>query len=380
MKNNIEIKKESINERNYAIDILRIIAMLMIISLHFFSYNPAIKSISPFSIVGILKRILHSISAISVNCYILISGYYLIKFQFKLKKIMHIVAEVWIYSVLIYIILIFQGSAVYSIKNMIFAFIPTLTREYWFITSYIGAYIFSPILRNILNKMDKRTHAMAIIIGFLLFVVYYNFFFFCDNLNFGGSTGIVWFIYLYVCGNYIYKYDLSKLKMNIKNYILSIVLALGSQIPFLIIYVLSRKKIFLQGATIFDSVYNSIFVFISSILFFKIFVSLKIYIRSVLLKKIINLLTTGSLAVYLIHDNKYMRNYLWKNIAIEVNENIYFFVFYWFLVIIFIYIFCAIIDVFRQIIEKKIFKKIDKKIDYIEYRLRKILDILIERM
>lgn len=367
-------------KRNYAMDVLRIISMLMIISLHFFTYNPALDDVAVFSASGILIRILRSISAISVNCYILITGYFLMKSRFSLKKIFRLVAEVWIYSVFIYCLLVLEGSVNLSIMDMIRVLTPSLTREYWFVTSYLGAYLFSPLLRIILTSLDKKLHAAMVIVGFFLFVVYYNIFFFCDNLNFGGSTGIVWFIYLYICGSYIYRFDTSEVKSNIRNYILCAVISLGSQLPFLLVYKVSGKSIFLQGSTIFDSVYNSVFVFLSSILFFKIFTSVKLELNSFFARKIVRFLTKGSFAVYLIHDNKYMRNYLWGHLALNVSDNPLIFVLYWLLTIILIYILCSIIDVLRQKLENLFFDKVDSMIEQLESKLKRMFWIAAERI
>lgn len=367
-------------KRNYAMDVLRIISMLMIISLHFFTYNPALDDVAVFSASGILIRILRSISAISVNCYILITGYFLMKSRFSLKKIFRLVAEVWIYSVFIYCLLVLEGSVNLSIMDMIRVLTPSLTREYWFVTSYLGAYLFSPLLRIILTSLDKKLHAAMVIVGFFLFVVYYNIFFFCDNLNFGGSTGIVWFIYLYICGSYIYRFDTSEVKSNIRNYILCAVISLGSQLPFLLVYKVSGKSIFLQGSTIFDSVYNSVFVFLSSILFFKIFTSVKLELNSFFARKIVRFLTKGSFAVYLIHDNKYMRNYLWGHLALNVSDNPLIFVLYWILTIILIYILCSIIDVLRQKLENLFFDKVDSMIEQLESKLKRMFWIAAERI
>lgn len=372
IKNNIQ--------RNYAIDVLRIISMLMIISLHFFAYNPAVNDIDAFSVSGMLIRILRSISAISVNCYILISGYYLMRFHFSLKKLFRLIAEVWGYSVLIYWLLVLEGSISFSIQDMILASAPSLTREYWFVTSYLGAYLLSPLMKKILNRIEKKLHAAIVVVGFFLFVVYYNFFFFCDNLNFGGSTGIVWFMYLYTCGSYIYRFDTSKTKSNIRKYILCAVLSLGSQTPFLLAYAISGRNIFLRGATVFDSVYNSIFVFISSILFFKIFTSAKLKFNSDFIKGMIRFFARGSFAVYLIHDNKYMRGYLWDHLALDVVDNPIIFLLYWILTIMFIYIVCSTIDAGRQGLEKVFFRKMDTKINSIETKLKKLFEDLIEKV
>lgn len=365
-------------ERNYAIEILRIISMLMIVSLHFFSYNESINILDPLSLSGLLRRGLHSFCAISVNCYILISGYYLLKFKFSVRKLIKLISEVFFYSVLIYLTLVLTGLHEFSIKEMVCVFLPTLTREYWFITSYVGVFLLSPILKLVIEKINQRTHAICVFMGFLLFVIYYNFFFFCDNLNFGGSTGIVWFIYLNICGAYIYRYDTSPLRSNVKKYILSAILALISQIPFIVLYIIFGKEVFLKGANIFDSVYNSIFVFVSSLFFFKIFTSMKLYISSSIAKKIILFFSSSSLAVYLIHDNQYMRKYLWDILVFDICNRPIFLILYWICTIMAIYLVCTIIDLLRQAIEKVIMDSIDKKILVLELKSNQRFNQIIE--
>lgn len=102
--------------------------MLMIVSLHFFSYNSAVTEIDYFSATGFLKHILHSVSLISVNCYILISGYYIHKFKFSLYKLLKILCEVLFYSIILYLIFLQTNLAHLTVKELLLAAMPTLTR------------------------------------------------------------------------------------------------------------------------------------------------------------------------------------------------------------------------------------------------------------
>lgn len=374
------IKKGGENNRNYSIDILRIISMLMIVSLHFFSYNSAVTEIDSFSATGFLKHILHSVSLISVNCYILISGYYIHKFKFSLYKLLKILCEVLFYSIILYLLFLQTNLAHLTVKELLLAATPTLTRQYWFVTTYVGVYILSPIISDVINLLDRKIHSLIIFCGFILFVVYYNFFFFCDNLNFGGSTGIVWFIYLYFCASYIQRYNVGKGKRNVLRYILCAFLALGSEVPFILLYVFTKRSIFFEGATIFNSVYNSIFVFISSILFFVIFTNMRLDFKSIHIKKMISFLAKGSFAVYLIHENKYMRIFLWNTMAINISYGPLTFVAYWMISVISIYIFCATVDWIRQRLEKYLFDKHQKNIKQIEDKLQKIINSILIKL
>ena len=350
--------------RNQSIELLRIISMCMIIVLHFFAYSNVAQNVTLFSTGYFTKILIQSICNVAVNCYILISGYFCIQSRFKLKKLAVLFLQVWFYSVIFYFLAVYFDFTTFSIKDLLFSMFPTLTRQYWFVTTYVGAYLLSPIIRNITLKIDQKTHFMLLGTGFILFVVYYNFFFFCDNLNFGGATGIVWFIYLYFWGSYLARYYIPDYKkIHIIHYLSIVLLAILSHVPFYLIYFLTGNELFLQGAGIFNSVYNSIFVFISSILFFIIFLNIKLNLKS-FLYRIVMSLSAVSFSVYLIHENPYVRNILWKSFDFSQITSPLEIVFYCMSITGGIYTLCWGIDVIRKIIFLKYIerKKIQTKI------------------
>ena len=188
----IDTKKEDIQKINdnriISLDILRIISMLMIITLHFFSYTNISNNIKLFSTEYFIRNFIMSISSIAVNTYILTSGYFGEQSKFKLSKLINLFLEVCFYSIFIYIILLVTNQIQLNYRELFFNFFPTLTRQYWFVTCYIGLYMIAPILRKMVYNLKREEYIFMLLIGFMLFVVYYNFFFFCDNLNFGGAT------------------------------------------------------------------------------------------------------------------------------------------------------------------------------------------------
>lgn len=355
-------------KRNVSLDILRFISMLMIITLHYLSYSNINTNVSLLSKVGISNVILKSICNISVNCYILISGYFCLQSKFKLSKIVKLVIEVMSYSIIIYIVMILVGQCSFNIKEFACNFLPVLTRQYWFVTTYVGVYIISPFIKLISERINKTEHISIIIVGFLLFVLYYNLFFFCDNLNFGGATGIVWFTYLYFCAIYIKLYYKPEgIKKALKNYMILFFIAIMSRVPFVILYLATKKSIFLQGASIFDSVYNSIFPFLMSIAFFKVFLNLK-FDKDDKEIKIIMFFSKFSWYVYLFHENKYIRSFLWNNIDFFkiVDNNMIKYFFIWISVIVVVYAVGTLVGYLVSnlltvfVFKSNIFKKIDE--------------------
>lgn len=369
------------NKRLVSLDILRIISMCMIITLHYISYSNINEGVIPISKIGIVNTVLRSICNVAVNCYVLISGYFCIHSKFKLSKVFKLVVEVFVYSFSIYIIMLLTNQLKFDVKTAIMNFFPTLTRQYWFVTTYIGVYIISPLLKIITDRISQMEHYTTIFIGFFMLVVYYNFFFFCDNLNFGGATGIVWFIYLYLCAIYIKKYYKAiGLKKELKKYFILVLLSLCSRIPFYIMYYLTKKPIFIEGSSIFDSVYNSIFTFLTSISIFKVFLNINCKLKE---SKILNTFAISSWYVYILHENKNIRNIIWKTINYKeiVSGSIIKYLICWLAVVLVIYVAGTIISNIVNKVLKTIFfnEKVFKRINYIQEKIYTKYKLFFER-
>lgn len=84
--------KEESKKWNISIELLRIISMIMIIILHFFTYSNVIPKNNTISAFYISSTIIHTICNVAVNCYILISGYFCINSKFKASKLYKIIS------------------------------------------------------------------------------------------------------------------------------------------------------------------------------------------------------------------------------------------------------------------------------------------------
>lgn len=71
------IKNLEIKERNYGIDLLRIVTMFMIVNLHVYWYGEILWSnkLYFFSVKYNIVWLLEIICYVAVNCYALISGF-----------------------------------------------------------------------------------------------------------------------------------------------------------------------------------------------------------------------------------------------------------------------------------------------------------------
>ena len=138
------------NTRDSNFELLRILCMCFVIGGHIvMKYDDGGFGTTEYYIGNILR----SFFMVSVNCFVLISGYFGIKLNYK--KLMKMLIQVLFYSIFIYLITIIFGIHTIELKKDILLFIPIISKRYWFITIYFVLCIISPILNLIISNIDK---------------------------------------------------------------------------------------------------------------------------------------------------------------------------------------------------------------------------------
>lgn len=334
-------------QRHANIELLRIIATIMIILLHLLVHGGVVDAATPFSVKYYVLWTLCSFCYIAVNLYVLIFGYHQCESTFKVKKVFMLLLEVWFYSVIIFLVLYCTSNFNMTFQNICLVFLPTLNCAYWYITIYLGAYILSPFMNWIINRIDKEQHLLLLKVLIILFSIWPSFAFLSVTLNFGGGFGIVWFIVLYFLGAYIRKYyQTSQNKLKLSGLYLLFAFALPVS-KFLIAHFSQATGVTVVPDSIFYS-YNSILVFGASVCLFLLFLTFSI--NKAFLVKTINCIASTTLGVYLIHDNIFVRDLLWEKLKIyELIDHPYFY----FIIagtVFVIFFVCFVIDKIRQLI------------------------------
>ena len=126
-------KKISTKNRNIGLDFLRVLCMIMVVLLHYLEKGGLLQEENSKGIDYTIYNILKSAAIIAVNCYVLISGYFLIKSQFKVKKILRLWGEVIFYSYTIYILLFSFGLIEFKFMELVKSIFPIISKQYWFI-------------------------------------------------------------------------------------------------------------------------------------------------------------------------------------------------------------------------------------------------------
>lgn len=162
-------------------ELLRIIAMFGVLVGHYFNYGMHIYDeggYEPFmvnvtSISGKLEwsvlELIKLITLVSVNCYILITGYFMAsQTKLRIKGIWKVWSTTWIYGVCIYSLFLITGNATFSSEALLYNIAPVYNNTYWFVTSYLFIMLISPLLSYVSINLTHRQYVVLLVVGFIL--------------------------------------------------------------------------------------------------------------------------------------------------------------------------------------------------------------------
>lgn len=302
-------------ERNYGIDALRIISMLMIVVLHIVNSEALLGMSAQNLILSLIK----TATFCAVNCYALISGYVGLNAKHRYSSIVLLWLRVVFYSVIISFAFKMIYPESFGIKRIIMSFFPIMTNQYWYFTSYFILFLFIPLLNNAVNNIKQKQMAVLLIVLFCFTTVLYPIWYtlFSEDvflLNDGYSP--LWLVIMYFLGAYIKRFGLlNSLKKGWLIFIclLSIILTWVSK---LLIYKCTLQFIGKAQYTTMWQSYTSITVVITAVSLFILFEKVHL---SRLTKRFVSFLTPMTFSVYLIHNNDLIKEYVFDKVLLEIS-------------------------------------------------------------
>ena len=254
---------------------------------------------------------MQTLSLQAVNCFVLISGYFLCTSQFRLGKL----ASTWIqaafYSVGIYMLLVFlhEGTS-FSLKELIKSSLVVTMDRYWFVTDYILLYCLFPVLNHATRSMNQKQHLLCCCALLLLFSVLPNIVYVVDFSGINGGYSLTWFCVLYLIAAYFRLYVPKRIKHQKWMFPVYVVLALTICAERFVAYYVTP---FIFGKVALTSLfysYNSIVAVPCALALFQAFRGLDI--KSEKTSACIRFFAPLTFAVYLIHEQGNFRPILWQ--------------------------------------------------------------------
>lgn len=298
-------------ERQANFEILRILSMVMVISLHYLIKGKITIPLSQdISLVNLTAWLLQSFCIVAVNVYVLISGYFLPEAKWGLKKLIYLVAQVWFYSVgvaLLCLLLHVGEVRSWDLYDWMAVLFPFQMEHYWFATAYLVMYLFTPVIKAALKYLKKNELEKLIFLLLLFFSVGKSIIpIKVPTDQYGYDFG--WFLCLCLIAGYIKIYGIDWFNRIRKGLFLYFIFSAGIFAYSVFLGILCQKGLPLSYALDMNYSYNHILVLTASL---GIFYGFK-YMKP---KKTawITLLCKAApytFGVYLLHENLAVRN-LW---------------------------------------------------------------------
>lgn len=158
------------SRRNYSLDLLRLVAMLLIVALHSFIYSGIYNAPNRLGVNYFAHVSLSHIASVGVDCFWLLTGYFMATSRaVKWGRLFEYWLMVVFYSVVAYAIDSRIHPDVFSVKGLLQACTPILSCRYWFMTVYFGLALLAPYLNQALSGVapKDRKIGLGILLGLI---------------------------------------------------------------------------------------------------------------------------------------------------------------------------------------------------------------------
>lgn len=318
MEQNLSLQNNS-KKRNLSLDILKILSMIMVIILHTKIYGLRDATLAPYSSVYWVVLIFYIFSLVAVNCFVLISGYFLSESSLQPKKLLKLWLQTFIFSAGIFFIVCIFNKNAFGFGVLLSQFLPVMSNQYWFFTCYFVLMLLSPFINKLINSLEKKDFKKLIFVLLFIFMAIPTLNVFGDNFDSSKGYSATWFIVLYCVGAYIRRFPLPR-----KPYgVFYIAISLVSVFINALLEGFEDKLLLFTNIKSIFSRYNSATVFLASLCLFLFFVSRPIYTDKKW-GKIITTVSASSFCVYLIHEHPYIRSFIWNDTVklFETTDNL----------------------------------------------------------
>lgn len=330
------------NGRRSNLELYRVIVMLLIIA-HHYVVNSGLMDVmreQPLSGNSLFLYVLGMWGKIGINCFVLITGYFMYKSKITYRKFLKLLLEVEFYKIFIYLTFTLSGYKEFSCCDFLITLIPITMIDTNFPSCFLVFYLCIPFLNILIRNLTKREHFLLISLCLFIYTFLGTIPIFHVTMNY-----VSWFSVLYFISSYISKYNVffsvSHRKWGYLT-LLSVLISIFSVVFILALPILFHIPYLYPYRSVADS--NALLALITAICSFMYFKDLKIKQSS-----FINMLGASTFGVLLIHANSdTMLQWLWKdtlnNVSFYASD---YMIIHVFLSVIIVFAICIAIDYIR---------------------------------
>lgn len=365
--------------RNYGIDLLRIVSMIMIPVLHVLGRGGILSNSNALSVHNEVAYLFEIASYCAVNSYALISGYVGYEKKQKYSNILYLCFQVSFYIIVTTVVFCFFKPEVVNLKTAVLeALFPFAYNTYWYFSAYFCLFFFMPFLNMVLDKFDRKNIKRLLLLLFFVFSLLPTLF----HTDFGcteSGYSFLWLGILYLAGAYIKKYNFSVLHTNRANLIGYFICVIVTWLSKVFIEVVTKILFGQPKGGTYLLEYTSPTIVLCSVFLLLFFANIKCGKR---LTKVIKFFAPVSFGVYLFHEEPLIRdNFIINNFIGYLSLNPFIMVLAVLGTAIFIWLIGSLVDrirlsIFNFLKVKELCSFLEQKISCLIYILKKKLSFL----
>ena len=337
--------------RNSNLELYRIIVMFLIVAHHFVVNSGVLDTMykTPLNANSLFLFLFGAWGKTGINCFMLITGYFMCKSNITLKKYVKLIGEVLVYNITIS--LIFFTFGIGSIKDIIDGLLIFRNVDSNnFIACFLLFYLLIPFLNILLQNITQKQHQYLIALLAFLYIFLGTMPKFSVVMNY-----VSWFSFLYIVAAYIRFHQIKNRKWGLWTGFF-IIMASLSVIACLFLGDRLNKQLVYK----FVSDSNTFLAFAIGFCSFMFFKDLKIK-----QSRVINTIGGSTFGVLCIHANSNtMRKWLWGTVLnVKGAYSLPFGKLVLFSVIstLAVFLVCSMIEIAQQrIVEKKMLNWIER--------------------
>ena len=275
---------------------------MVLIAAHHFVVNSGVLDVMyehPLSLNSAFLFLFGAWGKTGINCFMLITGYFMCKSNITLRKYVKLISEVLFYNIVIS--LLFLALGIGSIKDVFEGLlIVRNVNSGNFIACFLAFYLFIPFLNILLQNINQKQHQFLIGLLAFLYVFLGTVPKFSVVMNY-----VSWFSFLYIVAAYVRLHSVKNRKWGLWT-IFFILTAIASVITCLFL----GDKLDKQLAYRFVSDSNTFLAFAIGFCSFMFFKDLKIK-----QSRVINIIGGSTFGILCIHANsRTMMKWLWETV------------------------------------------------------------------
>lgn len=344
-------------QRSSNFELYRICCMLMIVAHHFVVNSGLTSSGSemmthPTATNSVYLFLFGMWGKTGINCFLMITGYFMCKSNITLRKFIKLIGQIYLYKVIIYLVLLYAGYEVVSVKSIVRVIFPLSGLYSNFTSCFIIFWLTIPFWNILIHNMTKRHHQLLLCLLLGCYTILGSMPSFDVTFNY-----VSWFGIIYLMASYIRLYPCVLFDGTKKWGILtlcSIVISILSVYLMILLKVDGKPYFFVADS-------NKIFAVLVAACSFIWFKNMEIAYN-----KTVNMIGGSTFGVLLIHANSdAMRTWLWKDTVDCVghyNMALPNLILYSFCVVLIIFTVCIITDRIRiKLLEESLLRWYDHR-------------------